>query len=121
MLKILNSLFWLGTGVILLITMTTTFMIGFIAPTFFVLITTGDHNYIKHVWIAFDKLWNAILCGDSRETFSSRLGKIWWHDAPTRIPKWICYRLLRLLDVIDDNHCRNSIDWNYGYQRKSYG
>lgn len=117
MFKVLNSIFWLGLGVVLLITMTTMFMIGFIIPTFVTLIIHSDNMHVYHVWIAFDKLWNAILFGDHRETFSSRLGKIWWYEAPTRIPMWICYRLMRLLNVIDDNHCRKSIDWKYGYQR----
>ena len=33
-----------------------------------------------HIWIAFDRLVNALLWHDSRETLSSRLGKaLYWH------------------------------------------
>lgn len=116
-LKILNSIFWLGLGVLLLVVFTSTFMALFILPTFYVLAVKGDHEYIKNVWLAFDCMWNAILSGHPKETFSSRLGKIMWHNAPSRIPNWIVYRLVRLLNVIDRNHCRNSIDWKYGWQK----
>lgn len=114
--RLINSMFWLGLGVLLLILFTSSFMVGFILPTGYVLISGGPHDYIKSVWLGFDRLWNAILMGDDKETFSSRLGKIWWHNAPTRMPNWFSWRLLRLLDVIDPNHCRDSIDWSHGWQ-----
>lgn len=121
-LKALNSIFWLGLGVLLLIVLTSSFMALLIIPTYLVLMFKSDSKpaiVIKNIWLAFDCMWNAILLGHPKETFSSRLGKIEWHHAPTRMPKWFTYRLMRLLNVIDHKHCFNSIDWRYGWKKLS--
>ncbi len=117
MLKALNSIFWLGIGVFILVIFTSTYLAVFILPTFYVLARSGEIKYVKNVWLAFDCLWNAILMGHPKETFSSRIGKIEWHFAPTRMPKWFTFRVLRLLNVIDPKHCFNSIDWRYGWKK----
>ena len=119
MFKILNSIFWLGLGVFILVIFTSTYLAAFILHTLYVLARGSEIKYVQNVWIAFDCLWNTILMGHPKETFSSRLGKIIWHNAPTRIPDWVVYRLVRLLNVIDRNHCRNSIDWKYGWQKSN--
>lgn len=118
-MKTLNSIFWLGLGVSLLVVLTSSYLALFILPTFYILAVRDDNKYVQNVWVAFDCMWNAILLGHPKETFSSRLGKIEWHHAPTRMPKWFTYRLMRLLNVIDHKHCFNSIDWRYGWKKLS--
>ena len=76
-------------------------------------------RYWHGVWIAFDKLWNAILDGDPEETLSSHLGKstiygyevVLWNRWADHTPAW-------LLHQIDKHHCEKSIDWKVGEPRK---
>lgn len=111
------SVLWLGGGVLLLAALTSTFMTAFVIPTFAALATGRAGGYVKDVWLVFDVLWNVILLGERWETFSSRLGKIYHYGAPTRFPKWFVHRLVWMLDKVDDNHCKNSIDWNHGWKK----
>jgi len=111
------SVLWLGSGVLLLTVFTSTFLTIFVTPTFISLATGKAGGYVKNVWLAFDVMWNVILLGDWPETFSSRLGKIYHHNAPTRFPKWLVHRLVWMLDKVDDNHCLNSINWNHGWTK----
>lgn len=109
------SVFWLGSGVLLLISTTSALMGAFVVPTLVAIGTGNAGGYVKDIWLVFDKLWNAILLGDRDETFSSRLGKIYHYNAPTRFPEWFVHRLVWMLDKVDSNHCKNSIDWNHGW------
>lgn len=78
---------------------------------------TGSQYWIQ-VWLGFDRLWNAILGGDSLETVSSRLGKsvvfgypsVFYYRSIDRTIKW-------WLNQIDHNHCEKSIDWHVGKGR----
>lgn len=68
--------------------------------------------YGYHVWIAFDKFWNAVLGGDHRETISSRLGKTLYHGHDPVFGLYSIDRFVAfLLDQVDPDHCRKSIDW----------
>lgn len=68
-----------------------------------------------HIWIAFDRLWNALFWHDSRETISSRLGKaLYWHRPPVFNWLWIDAAVGWMLDKVDPDHCFKSIDWSVG-------
>lgn len=72
-------------------------------------------SYGLEVWIGFDRMWNAIIGGDSRETVSSRLGKSLYHGHGSVFGwKWADRVVSRLLDAIDPGHCRKSIDGDVG-------
>jgi len=111
------SVLWLGGGVLLLASLTSTFMILLTIPTILAVAFNKADGYVKDVWLSFDVFWNIVLLGDKWETFSSRLGKIYHHGAPTRFPKWFVHRLVWMLDKVDPNHCKNSIDWNHGWKK----
>lgn len=68
-----------------------------------------------HVWIAFDKFANAMRFHDHRETISSCLGKAIYHGHPP-VFNWLfidkCVGWM--LDRVDKEHCKKSIDWNVG-------
>lgn len=71
--------------------------------------------YGLQVWLAFDRMWNAILNGDSRETVSSRLGKSLYYGHGTVLGyKWIDKAVSNLLDNLDPDHCRKSIEPEHG-------
>lgn len=55
-------------------------------------------RWIINVLIALDRLVNALLGGDPRETLSSRMGK-----ARERCP--VCYWICRGLHWLDPSHC----------------
>lgn len=116
-LQRLFSALVLGVGIVALIIMTTTYYLLFIVPTL-VAIARGKHTgYVLHVWVAFDKQWNAIFMGDHRETFSSRIGKIVDHNAPTTMPHWFTRCIYYMLEEVDTKHCTLSIDWKHGWKR----
>lgn len=72
-------------------------------------------SYGLDVWIGFDRMWNAIIGGDSRETVSSRLGKSIYHYHGSVFGwKWADRVVSRLLDAIDPDHCLKSIDGDVG-------
>lgn len=72
-------------------------------------------NYGLQTWLGFDRMWNALLGGDSRETVSSRVGKSLYHGhssvfyfkAFDRLVAW-------LLDQVDPDHCKRYIEPLYG-------
>ena len=94
-------------------TMSTAFMtFAFIIGT---PMAVSGSDYWFQVWIGFDKLVNAALNGDHRETISSRLGKstVYDHDPVfnhIRIDRVVAW----MLDQVDPGHCESSIDWRYG-------
>jgi len=125
----IEKLFWLtrriwsvlvlGSGVITLAAFTSTFMILFTPPTILSLLIGKANGYVKDVWLVFDVYWNVVFLGDRWETFSSRLGKIYHHGAPTKMPNWLVHRLVWMLDKIDPDHCKKSIDWSHGWKDKN--
>ena len=66
-------------------------------------------RWLRNVFVALDRLVNAIFLGDGDETISSRIAK---KDSrgKCRLCHWIC----KLLDRIDPRHCPDSIDWTEG-------
>jgi hypothetical protein len=66
-------------------------------------------KYIWNILIGIDQLANAILLGDPGETISSRMGK---HlvNKNCKVCKFIC----KLLNLINPNHCMNSIENDEG-------
>lgn len=108
--------FWLGVAVLILIPLTSVTML-FMIPIGLYAATIEPNEYALNVWLAFDKLWNAVFNGDHEETFSSRIGKIETHKAPTNMPGWLSYRICWMLDKVDKDHCKYSIDWRYGWKR----
>lgn len=76
---------------------------------------SGVGLYGLRVWLAFDRLWNAILRGSDEETVSSRLGKSTLHGHPPvfgflPIDKVVAH----MLDTVDPKHCEKSINWDVG-------
>ena len=107
----------LGVGVLVLIVMTTVLYLLFVIPTM-IAVARGKHlGYVAEVWVGFDKQWNAICMGDHRETFSSRIGKIVKHNAPTSMPKWFTYGVYYMLEEVEHHHCIKSIDWGHGAEK----
>ena len=72
-------------------------------------------QYGFEIWIAFDKLWNAVLLGDGEETISSRLGKsIYYNHGSVFGWKWADKLVSGWLDLVDENHCLKAIDNTVG-------
>ena len=63
-----------------------------------------------NILISIDQLANTILGGDPDETISSRAGKM-QHDS--KWAKVLCW----LLNKIDTNHCKESIEEDEGKDR----
>ena len=68
-----------------------------------------------HIWISYDKYCNALRFHDHRETISSCLGKSRFHGHPP-VFNWLFLDNIvgRMLDIVDAEHCRKSIDWTVG-------
>lgn len=64
-------------------------------------------KYFWNVLIAFDQLFNAMLGGDPDETISSRSGK---RQNEQLWAKYLCW----VLNKIDTNHCKKSIEKDEG-------
>jgi hypothetical protein len=69
-----------------------------------------DQAWVMEVLLALDQLGNSIVGGDSRETISSRLGKRLIQNKAQGIAKG----LVRVLDILDENHCLDAVDWGSG-------
>ena len=68
-------------------------------------------KWFWNVLIGIDQLANAILGGDPDETISSRLGKVIARKSETNNLAWlVCW----VLDKIDPDHCRKSIEADEG-------
>ena len=65
-------------------------------------------SYGRHVAVAIDQLFNALLNGDEDETISSRAAK-----ARMKGKRWGC-ALCWFLDWLDTNHCANSLEPDEG-------
>jgi hypothetical protein len=66
-------------------------------------------KYVWNVLIGLDQFCNAILGGDPDETMSSRMGKnVAKHDCP------FCNFMCKLLNLIQKDHCRKSIEQDEG-------
>jgi hypothetical protein len=64
-------------------------------------------KYVKNILIALDQLVNTIFLGDPDETISSRAGK--------RVNTCkFCSALCWLLDKIDKDHCKTSLENDEG-------
>lgn len=117
--KIYSSLFLL-IGVLFAILATGFFMFVIALPYGSVMASRGS-DYWGHVWIAFDKLWNAILRGDHRETISSRLGKsVYFNHPPVFVYRKTDKKFSWWLSQVDKDHCKKSIDWKVGIRVKEY-
>lgn len=102
-------------GILMLVMVTPTYLstIGVVAAIGALRKQRQVYGY--HVWIAFDKFWNAVLGGDHRETISSRLGKSLYHNFDPVFGFLVIDRFVAfLLDQVDPDHCRKSIVWEYG-------
>ena len=67
-------------------------------------------KFCKYCWnilIAIDQLFNTIFGGDPDETISSRSGK---RQDEQLWAKWLCW----LLNKIDTDHCKKSIEEDEG-------
>lgn len=69
-----------------------------------------DQAWIVEVLLSLDQLGNALHGGDSRETISSRLGK----RLVQARANGIIQGLVKVLDILDKNHCFDAIDWDHG-------
>ena len=72
-------------------------------------------KYIWNILISIDQLGNTILGGSPDETISSRLGK--WgalHRKDKNIKYYIAVIICWLLNLIDENHCKKSIEEDEG-------
>lgn len=61
-------------------------------------------KYLKNIFVSLDQLANTILGGDPDETISSRAGK-----GREKGKRWACV-LCKVLDWIDKDHCKRSIE-----------
>lgn len=68
------------------------------------LLIVADSKRAWRVAVGYDQLLNVYLGGDEDETISSRAGR-----AALRGERWGCV-LCRLLDRLDSDHCRKSIE-----------
>jgi hypothetical protein len=80
------------------------------------MITTGVSFALSPTWtwnvfISLDQFANTLLMGDPDETISSRLGK-WKVIDPVR--GYVATVICGFLDIIDFNHCENSIEDDEG-------
>lgn len=117
--KIKSAIFLL-IGILFAIMATGFFMFFIALPVGSVRAVKGS-DYWGHVWIAFDKFWNAILGGDHRETISSRLGKsVYYNHPPVFGNKSIDKKFAWWLSKVDTDHCKKSIDWKVGITVKNY-
>lgn len=67
--------------------------------------------YFWNLFMAVDQLLNAIFFGDPKETVSSRLGKaLYVENRNCVLCRWAC----SLLNKIDPDHCRKSMELNEG-------
>ena len=67
-------------------------------------------RYFWNVLISLDQLLNTILGGDPDETISSRMGKSIERKDNCRI----CIFLCKVLNLIDKDHCKKSIEYDEG-------
>ncbi|MGI9278202.1 MAG: hypothetical protein ACR2PX_01020 [Endozoicomonas sp.] len=65
-------------------------------------------KYFWNLLIAIDQLGNTILAGDPDETISSRAAK-----AARSGKRWGCV-LCKVLDAIDKDHCKKSVEEDEG-------
>ena len=65
-------------------------------------------SYGRRVAVAIDQLFNALAGGDEDETISSRAEK-----ARRKGRRWGCVLCL-VLDGLDKDHCKNSIELDEG-------
>ena len=70
-------------------------------------------RYFWNILIAIDQLGNAILGGDPDETISSRMGKMIRNKTATPLEHGLC----DVLDVIDKDHCEESIEEDEGSRK----
>lgn len=69
-------------------------------------------SYGRRVAVAIDQLLNAVFAGDEDETISSRAEK-----ARHKGRRWGCV-LCKVLDWLDKDHCKNSIELDEGEKIK---
>lgn len=113
-IEVAYSGFLLLLGVMVAAFATTSFML-LVALPIGVPMAFMNTKYWHEVWIGFDKLWNAILGGDHKETISSRLGKSVYYDyPPVFLTKSIDKTVSWMLSQVDPQHCKKSIDWRVG-------
>ncbi len=63
-------------------------------------------HYIRNLLISIDQFVNTVLGGYPDETLSSRMGK---HQNCL-----ICRFVCKLLDIVDKDHCKKSIEHDEG-------
>jgi hypothetical protein len=66
-------------------------------------------RYVFNALIAIDQLLNTLLFGDPDETMSSRMGKY-----AARGRGWFPCQLCKLLNLLDKDHCKKSIELDEG-------
>ena len=66
-------------------------------------------KYLFNILISIDQLINTILGGCPDETISSRMGK-----HVVKKDNFICNIICKLLNLIDENHCVKSIEYDRG-------
>jgi hypothetical protein len=70
-------------------------------------------KYIFNNAVAADRLLNAICFGSSKETCSSRLGRIKLANGGKIPARYIIPRILTpILNKIQEMHCENAIEWD---------
>lgn len=62
-------------------------------------------GWFKEVVLAVDKLGNALLGGDHRETISARMGRKLSRDNSNCV---VCHWVCQALNLIDPNHCHEA-------------
>jgi len=113
-IHLLWAAFILVSAVLIVAAVTSFYMLCLAFPVGVPLAVAGS-RYWFNVWIGFDKLCNAALGGDHKETISSRLGKsVIWRYSPVFFNRKIDKTVSWMLSQVDKNHCEKSIDWSVG-------
>ena len=71
---------------------------------------TKGNGYGWRILLSIDQFFNTLTGGDEDETISSRIGK----NVEAKTDCWICRILCKLLNLIDPNHCMDSIERDEG-------
>ncbi len=74
----------------------------------------GIGKWAFNYWIAVDQLANSLTLGDPDETISSRVGKWSIAEDPGMFRDATSGALCFFLDLVDDDHCANSIEYDEG-------
>lgn len=84
-------------------------IMGLLAP-----MPGGVGDWAFNFWVSVDQLVNSLTLGDPDETISSRVGKWSVAEDPGMVRRATSGTLCFFLDLVDEDHCANSIEHDEG-------